>query len=400
MVLVGILDLLELRGLLERGRRLVRKGAQDLQPVGVGAQPVDRIVGPDVADPAGAAVVQRHEQPVVLPRVGPASVELRAIARLTVGQDLPSLLVREQEAALDLVLRPQQLLELVGCERGADVLAVPEPDRSSCAVVALVVQQLHGDLVEPERLRDGVAHLDEQHLRVPRLVQAGRDVEQTLERVAVRLRARRLLGGFDGDRGVLRDCDEDVDLVAARFAAGERLVDGEDPEQAPVAAAHRHEERVVGMPCAGVVAHLEVRRVHAAAVFVPVELARGNDVGAALQEALVEQRLPVVDLAHLAEERLARLFAAVDGADHEVVPFAAVEVDDHRPERERVGHRPRDRQEEVGQLVARPDEPRHLEQSAQPREDRRLTQIESRHRTSSIGCLEAAAVPRTRELRK
>ena len=126
----------------------------------------------------------------------------------------------------------------------------------------------------------------------------------------------------------------------------------------------------------------------------------GNDVGAALQEAPVEQRLPVVDLAHLAEQRLARPFAAVDGADHEVVPFAAVEVDDHRPERERVGDRPRDRQEEVGQLVARPDEARHLEQSAQPREDRRLTQIDSRHRTSSIGCLEAAAVPRTRELRK
>jgi hypothetical protein len=29
-----------------------------------------------------------------------------------------------------------------------------------------------------------------------------------------------------------------------------------------------------------------------------------------------------------------------------------------------------------------------------------LTQIEGRHRTSSIGCLEAGAVPRTRELGK
>ena len=400
MVLVRVLDLLELRGLLERGRRLVREGAEDLQAVGVGAQPVDRIVGPDVADPARAAIVQRHEQPVVLPRVRPAAVELRAIARLAVRKDLARLLVREQEAALDLELRPQQLLELVGRERGTDVLVVPEPDRGSCAVDALVVQQLHRDLVEAERLRDRVAHLDEQHVGVPRLVQAGRDVEQPFERVAVRLGARCLLRSLDGDRGVLRDGDEDVDLVAARLAAGERLVDGEDPEQAPVAAPHRHEERVVGMPGAGVVAHLEVRRVHAAGVLVPVELAGRDDVGAALQEALVEQRLPVVDLADLAEQRLARPFAAVHGADHEVVPFAAVEVDDDRPERERVGDRPRDRQEEVGQLVARPDEARHLEQSAQPREDRRLTQIESRHRTSSIGCLEAAAVPRTRELRK
>ena len=276
----------------------------------------------------------------------------------------------------------------------------PNPDRGSCAVVALVVQQLHRDLVEPERLRDRVAHLDEQHLRVPRLVQSGRNVEQPFERIAVCLGARRFLRGFDRDRGVLRDGDQDVDLVSARLAAGERLVDGQDPEQASVAAAHRHEERVVGMPRAGVVAHLEIRRVHAAVVLVPVELAGRDDVCAALQEAPVEQRLPVVDLANLAEERLARPIAAVDGADHEVVPFAAVEVDDHRPECERVGHRPRHRQEEVGQLVARPDEARHLEQSAQPREDGRLTQIQSRHRRSSIGCLEAAAFPRTRELRK
>ena len=274
------------------------------------------------------------------------------------------------------------------------------PTDGGRAVAALVVQQLHRDLVEPERLRDRPAHLGEQRVRVPRLVQAGRDVEQPFERVAVRLGARGLLRRLDGDRGVLGDGDEHVDLVAARLAAGERLVDGEDAEQPAVAAAHRHEERVVGVPGAGVVAHLEVRCVHAARVLVPVELAGRDDVGAALQEALVEQRLPVVDLADLAEQRLARPVAAVDGADHEVVPFAAVEVDDDRPERERVRHRPRDRQEEVGQLVAGSDQPRHLEQSAQTREDRRLTQIESRHRTSSIGCLEAAAVPRTRELRK
>ena len=155
-----------------------------------------------------------------------------------------------------------------------------------------------------------------------------------------------------------------------------------------------------GCQAPGVVTHLEVRRVDAPVVLVPVELAVRHDVRAALQEAPVEQRLPVVDLANLAEQRLACSFAAVDGADHEVVPFAAVEVDDHSPECERVRHGPRDRKQKVGQLVARPDEARHLEQSAQPREDGRLTQIQSRHRTSSIGCLEAAAFPRTRELRK
>ena len=50
VVLVGVLDLLELRRLLERGRRLVRERAQDLQALGVRAQAVDRVVGPDVAD--------------------------------------------------------------------------------------------------------------------------------------------------------------------------------------------------------------------------------------------------------------------------------------------------------------------------------------------------------------
>ena len=86
VVLVRVLDLLELRGLLERGRRLVRKRAEDLQPLGVRPQPVGRIVGPDVADAAAAASVQRHEQPVVLPRVRAAPVALRAVARRAVGK--------------------------------------------------------------------------------------------------------------------------------------------------------------------------------------------------------------------------------------------------------------------------------------------------------------------------
>ena len=42
---------------------------------------------------------------------------------------------------------------------------------------------------------------------------------------------RRLLRSLDGDRRVLGDRDEHVDLVAARLAAGDRLVDRQDPEQ-------------------------------------------------------------------------------------------------------------------------------------------------------------------------
>ena len=150
---------------------------------------------------------------------------------------------------------------------------------------------------------------------------------------------RRLLSRLDRERGVLRDRDEDVDLVAARLAAGDRLVDGEDPEQRAVGAAHRDEERVVRMPRVRVVADRQVGRERVE-VARPVELAVGEEVGAALQEARVEQRVPVRDLPHLAEQRFARLVAAVDRRDDEVVPFAAVEVDHDRPERERVRRPP------------------------------------------------------------
>ncbi len=264
-MLVGVLDLLELRRLLERGRRLVGERAEDLQAIRVGPEPVGGVVGPDVADAARTAVVEGHEQPVVLPGVRAAAVELRAVPGRSIGQDPPCLVVREQEAALDLELRLQQLFELVRSERDAGVLVVLEPDGGGGAVTALAVQQLHGDLVETECVRDGTAHLREQRIGVACLVQASRHLEQALECVAAGLGASGLLRGLDCDRCVLGDGDEHVDLVSARLAARERLVDGENPEQSAVAAAHRHEERVVGMPRPRVVADLEIRRVHAAA---------------------------------------------------------------------------------------------------------------------------------------
>ena len=178
---------------------------------------------------------------------------------------------------------------------------------------------------------------------VPGLVQVRRDREQRLERVAIRLRARRLLGRFDRERRVLADGDQYVELVAGRLAAGDRLVDREDPEQRAVRAAHRGEQRVVRMPRTRVVGDGDVGREGRLAVGLPVELAGGNEVHAALEIALVEQRLPVGHLADAAEQRLARLVAPVDGADDEIVPFAPVEIDDDRAEGERVRDRLRDR---------------------------------------------------------
>jgi len=91
-----------------------------------------------------------------------------------------------------------------------------------------------------------------------------------------------------------------------------------------------------------------------------------HEVCAALQEPLVEERLPVRHLPHLPEQLFARLAAAVDGADDVVVPLAPVEVDHDGAERERVGDGARDRREELRELVTGPHEPGHLEEAPQP----------------------------------
>ena len=109
---------------------------------------------------------------------------------------------------------------------------------------------------------------------------------------------------------------------------------------------------------------------------VPVELAGRDEVRAALQEPRVEQRLPLGRRLNLAEQRGPRVVAPVDGRDDEVVPLAAVEVDDDSSEGERVGDRARDRPEELRQLLAGAHEARHFEQPAEPREDRGLAQVD------------------------
>ena len=240
-----------------------------------------------------------------------------------------------------------------------------------------LVQKLDGDLVESECLRDRLADEVKQLARVPGLVQARRHREQALERLAIRLCVRRLLRRLHDDRRVLGDRDEDVDLVAARLPARDRLVDGEDAEELAVGGAQRREERVVRMPGVRVVAHRQVGRERL--VLAPVELAGGDEVGAALQEPLVEQRLPVGRLPNLPEERLARLVAAEHGRDDEVVPLAPIEVDHDRAEGERIGCSAGDRREELRELFTGSHEARYLEEAAQPREDRRLPLVKCCH---------------------
>ena len=95
-----------------------------------------------------------------------------------------------------------------------------------------------------------------------------------------------------------------------------------------------------------------------------------------------------------------RVVAPVDGRDDEVVPLAAVQVDDDSPERERVGDGARDRGEELRKLFAGANEPRDFEQSAEPREDRGLAQVDSSHRLQKIGFRKSPVFPHSREVGK
>jgi len=87
-----------------------------------------------------------------------------------------------------------------------------------------------------------------------------------------------------------------------------------------------------------------------ARLLLPVDLAVVDEVRAALAEALGEHRLPVLPGVRGAEQRGAQRLVAVDGADDEVVPRLAVQVDDDGVEAERLGH----------QLVADDRVPAHL----------------------------------------
>ena len=72
-----------------------------------------------------------------------------------------------------------------------------------------------------------------------------------------------------------------------------------------------------------------------ARLLLPVDLAVVDEVRAAVAEALGEHRLPVLPRVRRAEQLAAQRLVAVDGADDEVVPRLAVEVDDDGVEAER-----------------------------------------------------------------
>ena len=277
----------------------------------------------------------------MVPRVRPAPVHGRgeggALRHAGDGRRL-----RDEEAALDLEGGIQQRPD--GGDRHAPLRrerdVVPARDGARRQQPGLGVDELDHDLLEVQRPGDAVAHLLEHLVDRARLGQARGDLQQLLERVAVARGLDGLLRALQGAGGERHHGHEQVELVVGRAHAGDRLADRDDAQQVPVGVPAGHEELVAGSPGVGGLGSRVVGHVARAQSGVrPVDAALRDEVRAAALEALLERQRPHRPLVGLAQQRLAHRLAAVDGADDEVVPRRAVEVEGHALEAQRLGDR-------------------------------------------------------------
>ena len=244
------LHLLELRGGVQRGRRLVGEHAQGLQAGRRRHQQVDRVIRPDQSDQLTAAPVQRHDQPVVVPGVRALTAALRAV-RVGLGPHAcAGLFTGQQIAALRLELRHQQHRDLRQREAAVDgrVVELPPVGGARLEVAGVGVGQVDRDRLEPQRVVDAVADRLQDRVDRERLGQPRGHPQQLLERVSVPRRLGRLLSALDRQRGVRRQRHQHVQLLVGRLAAGHRLVDRHDPQQRPVRVVQRHHQRILRVP--------------------------------------------------------------------------------------------------------------------------------------------------------
>ena len=177
-------------------------------------------------------------------------------------------------------------------------------------------------------------------------------------------RLRRLAHRLDGQRAVVDEGDEHVEVVVRGPAAADRLVDRDDPEQKASLVAHRDEERVLGIPGVGMARPSSLRDV-ARAERGPVDRAARHVVGAPALEALGEEHRPVVAGPCVAEQHGLGLLVAVHGRHLEVVPLGSVEVDRDGPVAERLADGARDGVEQRGKILTRPQKAGHLDEAPQ-----------------------------------
>ena len=241
------------------------------------------------------AVLQGNDQPVPVPRPRPAAVQLRRVDVDLARKPRPRLVVGEEVAAFPQEHLVEQRLDLGNGQRRPllHFLELPAGGRLRHDRAGLRVDEGRADVAEVEGVADAGAD-PAQDLGVRRLPgDARRYGEQLLERALVPRRLRRLADRLDGQRRVVDERDEHVELVVRRAAAADRLVHRDDPEQQASLVAHGDEQRVLGIPGVGMAGAPAFRHV-ARPERVPVDCAARHDVGAATLEALGEEDRPVV----------------------------------------------------------------------------------------------------------
>ena len=225
-----------------------------------------------------------------------------------------------QEAALDLELRLQQLFELRPAASGdAGVLVVLEPDGGGGAVAASLFTVAR----RPCRNRarpSGTAHLREQRIGVARLVQALESAPQQgrLQCVVDLARAVSCAASM-----AIAACSETATSTSISSPLGSRprAAHGRDPEQPPVAA-WRIGTKSASSGCHAPGSSLTWRFGVYTLPEVPVELPGGGRRRRRAARSAGQERLPSSSTCRTWPSSASRAsFAAVDGADHEVVPL-------------------------------------------------------------------------------
>ncbi len=302
--------------------------------------------------------------PVPGPR--PAPVQLGG-ENVDVGRETRIRLgVREEEAALTLELLVEERLDLRdGHARAREHLSETPAGHGAWHERSRVgVDERGTDVVEVEGGVNPAADAA-QNLVGRRLPgDPRRHVEELFERALVAADVARLVGLFDGKSGVVGERDEQVELVVARDAARDGLVDGERAEEIPGGVSHRDEERIERIPRIGVRRAL-ARRCVDRAERVPVDGAFRHVVRPAPLEARVEQHDEMRALTLVAEQRQAGVVVPVDRDDLEVVPRGPVEMHRDRAEAERLADRPGNRVEQRREIFTRPQAAGHLKKASQ-----------------------------------
>ena len=293
------------------------------------------------------SVLQGNDQPVPVPCPRPVAVELRRVHVDLARQSGPRLVVGEEVAAFAQEHLVEQRLDL-GNGHGLASLHLVEPPAGGGLWddgAGLRVDKSRADVEEVEGVADAGAHTA-QDLGARRLTRdPRRHGEQLLERALMPCRLRRFARRLDGERRVVDERDEHLQIVVRGPEAAERLVHREDPEKESLLVPHRDEESVLGVPGVGVARPAALRHI-ARPERVPVDGSARHDVG-------------------VAEQNLLRLLVPVHGRYLEVVPLRPVEVDGHGSVAERLADGAGDCVEQRGKILTRPQETGNLDEAPQ-----------------------------------